>query len=603
MEGANQRTEDLFAGDECSSVRVCAFSVRESVCAYVCMCVRVCICVCVCVCAYVCVCICVHVCVCVCMRVCAYVCVCICVYVCVCVHMCACVCVCAYICVCVCVCAYVCMCVFAAKRKYFLTSPASQSIRTLTSGDSFGLEILLELSEAVNLSRRLGSVPQLFPLLLPQFPQDIIFVRKSAKFSSNAVPALLELAMKEQLGFSHSLSLTYANSISHSHTLLRRRHMHRAWEQIYSEGLLLKSVTEMKDSIFSRIRDTPEHFMTSWPVSEGEFDTLSPSVVDGRWLLGREQASALTDLVSRYLNVPIQPETQRDTDTMRESDLMRGSAMGATDEKEREFQRQFEELRSGGDAYQTVEYVHIRPTIDGTKYRRVNEKGIIYLKCSCAFHTYSEADNLFFGKSQVYLLFLDKLTISVLVRINERYFVLSHRFYTERGEGRGEDEQRKRRMILRLSFDDGRYFHFTYQWVLASSSASSLPLSSPVAPLSRHPSLQSSSKREEEEGGRERRMSIPVGKEREREKEREQEKEKEREREKEEGGEEMEIVKGWANAMLPIEELRRILGPIVDVRAEVDHEPYPLAEDRYLFLHPDLLRGVSRLSKSHYTHS
>jgi hypothetical protein len=40
-----------------------------------------------------------------------------------------------------------------------------------------------------------------------------------------------------------------------------------------------------------------------------------------------------------------------------------------------------------------------------------------------------------------------------------------------------------------------------------------------------------------------------------------------------------------------MEELREKLGPLVDLRGQIDTESYPLPEEQYLYFHPELLRG------------
>jgi hypothetical protein len=66
-----------------------------------------------------------------------------------------------------------------------------------------GLELFLKLSEAVNLSRRLGSVPQLFPLLHSRFPQPLIYLRKSEKMCAASMKLMLQSLEKEKCENSH----------------------------------------------------------------------------------------------------------------------------------------------------------------------------------------------------------------------------------------------------------------------------------------------------------------------------------------------------------------------------------------------------------------
>lgn len=63
-----------------------------------------------------------------------------------------------------------------------------------------GLEMFLELSEAVNLSRRLGSVPQLFPLNLTRYPQNVVYFRRNEQMCRSLVPVMMQKLEKERCG-------------------------------------------------------------------------------------------------------------------------------------------------------------------------------------------------------------------------------------------------------------------------------------------------------------------------------------------------------------------------------------------------------------------
>ena len=61
-----------------------------------------------------------------------------------------------------------------------------------------GLDFLLKISEAVEMSRRLGSVPTIFPLLHGRFPQELIYFKNPRGNLARPSKLLLVSKMEEE---------------------------------------------------------------------------------------------------------------------------------------------------------------------------------------------------------------------------------------------------------------------------------------------------------------------------------------------------------------------------------------------------------------------